>query len=1062
MLDVDQRTQKGHPSSLAEWAYRAIGIQRMRLRTRLRGNNLHILCESTQCPEAAKVLPKFLRALKATNGIAGLPIDLGQPIYHVILYGRTLNRQRPDWVEAIDVHQLDRHLERWHQPSGSNIGASNTPNSGSAESQKASSGLIVSNESLARSGQPEAIARYLSETLSPLGVGVNVFIQKLPTKEAVRMNEEKDENLIAPSSYIADPCQARCLWVICNSDYSPDASLLAEPVAQRLRDLNLEGFSDAVIRSQVSGEANPDWVLRIDLTPPEEMLSDWARWGDVQAIARLLNQALAEQKMEVRAVLKGITLHLFCGWLPNVAMAGAAPDKQAAIEAIAPMLESLAPQGIQAVTIYGVEVSRHLEASQESPVWIEWLNLPASIHPALAPNPLTLAQQGDEEALIFLLQRLINPDLDQRLATGGIHVTIRRQQDLLHIMSEAPTCPSQSQVGDSIVKFIRQLAIPEIAGVRVYGRIAGQTSPLWSYGSDFARTKRRQPEATPEFATSYAYANNLLLPASELVGGEDFTKEDVKGPLKRTAEGVGRKLQHLLCYTQLFIPTTETKDLTLVPARSANTEFHSSSQEAIAEGGSSLRDAARTTIAQRVAKQRIAPGIWGAVGLLLTVQADWLMGYWLRSSPEAAAVAPVPPPSPATDSGSELLPQLSLQKSRLDKNSVFNASGFTSVSDNSKIANNQHPAANSFTSPRPEAPTAAILAAAKSSNPSFNNPLLDEKLALYQHACSINGPADILIVGSSRAMRGIDPKALQTALAAQGYPKVEVFNFGINGATVQVVDLIVRRILTPSQLPKLIIWADGARAFNSGRVDQTYNAIATSPGAKQLSDGSWDNRSGSKTASQTEQSLTASYEDVNESLNQVLANISSTYPQREQLMTRLQQQYAQMAPTADIAAQAKDSSFVGESPVNEGDIDVDGFLPLSIRFQPSTYYQQHAKVTGDYDSDYESFQLDGEQNTALQNLLQFVQAQKIPLVFVNVPLTNNYLDPVRKKHEAKFQQHMQQIALQKQLIFQDLTQLWPTKYDRFSDPSHLNRYGAEEVSKYLGQDKMIPWPNKEL
>uniref|UniRef100_A0ACD5GW23 Uncharacterized protein n=1 Tax=Desertifilum tharense IPPAS B-1220 TaxID=1781255 RepID=A0ACD5GW23_9CYAN len=54
----------------------------------------------------------------------------------------------------------------------------------------------------------------------------------------------------------------------------------------------------------------------------------------------------------------------------------------------------------------------------------------------------------------------------------------------------------------------------------------------------------------------------------------------------------------------------------------------------------------------------------------------------------------------------------------------------------------------------------------------------------------------MLIVGSSRALRGIDPVALREALAAQGYADVSVYNFGVNGATAQVVDLIVRRILT--------------------------------------------------------------------------------------------------------------------------------------------------------------------------------------------------------------------------------------------------------------------------
>jgi hypothetical protein len=82
-------------------------------------------------------------------------------------------------------------------------------------------------------------------------------------------------------------------------------------------------------------------------------------------------------------------------------------------------------------------------------------------------------------------------------------------------------------------------------------------------------------------------------------------------------------------------------------------------------------------------------------------------------------------------------------------------------------------------------------------------------------------------------LRGIDPAALDKALATQGYPNVDVFNFGINGATAKVVDFIIRRVLERSELPKLIIWADGSRAFNSGRDDLTFKAIAASAGYQQ-------------------------------------------------------------------------------------------------------------------------------------------------------------------------------------------------------------------------------------
>ena len=75
---------------------------------------------------------------------------------------------------------------------------------------------------------------------------------------------------------------------------------------------------------------------------------------------------------------------------------------------------------------------------------------------------------------------------------------------------------------------------------------------------------------------------------------------------------------------------------------------------------------------------------------------------------------------------------------------------------------------------------------------------------------------------------------MKRELQALGYGDLDIFNFGVNGSTAQVVDLTLRQVLRPDQLPRLILWADGARAFNSGRLDITYNGIVASDGYRQL------------------------------------------------------------------------------------------------------------------------------------------------------------------------------------------------------------------------------------
>ena len=82
------------------------------------------------------------------------------------------------------------------------------------------------------------------------------------------------------------------------------------------------------------------------------------------------------------------------------------------------------------------------------------------------------------------------------------------------------------------------------------------------------------------------------------------------------------------------------------------------------------------------------------------------------------------------------------------------------------------------------------------------------------------------------------------------------------------------------------------------------------------------------------------------------------------------------------------------------------------------------------------------------------------MVFVNMPLTSDYLDPVRTKYEQQFQKHLLKFTSDPHFIYRDLSQLWPTASNYFSDPSHINRYGAYEVSKNLALDPIISWTKK--
>ncbi|MGQ4647323.1 hypothetical protein [Lyngbya aestuarii] len=353
---------------------------------------------------------------------------------------------------------------------------------------------------------------------------------------------------------------------------------------------------------------------------------------------------------------------------------------------------------------------------------------------------------------------------------------------------------------------------------------------------------------------------------------------------------------------------------------------------------------------------------------------------------------------------------------------------------------------------------------------SFDNEILDEQLLLYLSYVAAVGPPDVLIVGSSRALQGVDPQQLQQVLASFGKEGLKVFNFGVNGATAQFVDFQLRQLLSAEQLPRLILWADGVRAFNSGRVDKTYNSLITSKGYQNLIAGKEPTlpESEPETADACEVIETtisqASHEESSSLVNQENSTITSS----NWRLTKVSYEASDspVSPPAErlLLTQLKTSEppqrltmLRNVTGYSSFAVDANGFLPIDSRFEPQTYFQKNPLVPGLYDADYQPFSIAGKQAVALNSIKAFTKGKKIPLVMVNLPVTQGYLDAVRQKREQQFQQSMEQ-KVDQGFVFIDLAKQWRTKNEYFADPSHLNRYGAAAVSSQLAAESKIPWP----
>lgn len=286
--------------------------------------------------------------------------------------------------------------------------------------------------------------------------------------------------------------------------------------------------------------------------------------------------------------------------------------------------------------------------------------------------------------------------------------------------------------------------------------------------------------------------------------------------------------------------------------------------------------------------------------------------------------------------------------------------------------------------------------------PTLGNEVLDEQVAVYLSYVATFGTPDIMVIGSSRALQGLNPQVLQRQLAEQGLESLKVYTFAVNGATAQVMSFILRQLLTPEQMPRMIVWAGGSRSFNSGRVDRTFAKILESPGYA---------------AVQAGERPTIGWVDG------------------ERAMTS-----GDKARTLSVT-----------------DINGYGFLEVREVFDPNVYYRSFPRVAGLYDEFYQRFDLNGVQTVSFRAIAAFTRTHDIPLVFVNLPLSADYLDETRMLYEQQFQQFLLSESNLGGFTVVDLLQAWPDHNNIFADPSHLNRFGAAQVATRLAADPTVPW-----
>ena len=127
----------------------------------------------------------------------------------------------------------------------------------------------------------QLIFQALTQVLSPLNIGFKFSIEPLPQMSEFKLDAQ------TTSLQSADLVQMEYrLWLQCHSPKSLECQILAAPLAQVLRSMDLQNFQEAIVdysrfaaRESVQTSSHPDWRLRVDLASPIVRLRSWARWG---------------------------------------------------------------------------------------------------------------------------------------------------------------------------------------------------------------------------------------------------------------------------------------------------------------------------------------------------------------------------------------------------------------------------------------------------------------------------------------------------------------------------------------------------------------------------------------------------------------------------------------------------------------------------------------------------------------------------------------------------------------------------------------------------------------
>jgi hypothetical protein len=298
--------------------------------------------------------------------------------------------------------------------------------------------------------------------------------------------------------------------------------------------------------------------------------------------------------------------------------------------------------------------------------------------------------------------------------------------------------------------------------------------------------------------------------------------------------------------------------------------------------------------------------------------------------------------------------------------------------------------------------------------PDFHNDAVN--IYAYQHA-EIN--YDVLFIGSSRIKQGILSPTVERELRELSGDEMRVFNLGQRGSHVLTNYFVLRDALGEDKRPRVVVVELSVAMLNSrSRDKESALKYYASQGDLLRLLPSFRN------AREASAGLFGAFRGLNSCLNMLFK--SPRRPDRERLLAEI------LANGGGRLYKPDENPYLTVASRSEEKLK-------AMRNKPN-YRRNRLR----------DYRIEGPSDWAMKRMVALSKQRGFDLIFVNAPVTDEFMGIFENGEYVAYMDYMERFSRESGIEFYDLNadEVGLTRHD-FSNLDHLNRGGAEKLSRYL-------------